>query len=133
MHNQHNPSQMPKTVDEAADRLIADLSIMDQEILSKMDNDEFDRFNEAVAASILLVTTISIVWRVLASPEEPEPEFAEIERRIVESGYAARLLAATELLSKYPEADTIVKQQYRHIVEEYSETPAAEKAKLKMQ
>jgi hypothetical protein len=53
MHNQHNPSQMPKTVDEAADRLIADLSIMDQEILSKMDNDEFDRFYEAVAACIL--------------------------------------------------------------------------------
>jgi hypothetical protein len=53
MYNQHNQSQMPKTVDEAADRLIADLSIMDQEILSKMDDDEFDRFYEAIAACIL--------------------------------------------------------------------------------
>ncbi len=53
MYNQHNPSQMPKTVNEAADRLIADLSIMDQEILSKMDDDEFDRFYEAVATCIL--------------------------------------------------------------------------------
>lgn len=79
------------------------------------------------------MVTTSIVWRVLGSPEEPELEFAEIERRIVDSGYAARLLAATELLSKYPDADAIVKQQYRHIVEEYSETAAAGKAKLKMQ
>jgi hypothetical protein len=53
MYNQPTPSQMPKTVDEAADRLIADLSIMDQEILSKMDDDEFDRFYDAVATCIL--------------------------------------------------------------------------------
>jgi hypothetical protein len=53
MYKQHNPSQMPKTVDEAANRLIADLSILDQEILSKMDEDEFDRFYEAVATCIL--------------------------------------------------------------------------------
>ncbi len=49
----YNQSQMPKTVDEAADRLIADLSVMDQEILSKMDDDEFNRFYEAIAACIL--------------------------------------------------------------------------------
>ena len=53
MYHQHNQSQMPKTVDEAADRLIADLSIMDQEILSKMDDDEFDRFYKAAATCIL--------------------------------------------------------------------------------
>jgi anti-sigma factor RsiW len=87
----------------------------------------------AIAASILLVVTTSVILRGLLKPEQSEPTFAEIERRIVESGHAARLLAATELLSKYPDAETIVKQQYQHIIEEYSHTSAAGKARLKMQ
>jgi hypothetical protein len=43
------------------------------------------------------------------------------------------LLAAAELLSKYPEAENSVKQRYRHIVETYPETPAAAKARQKIQ
>ena len=87
----------------------------------------------AIAASILLVATASIVWRTLVRPKGNELTFAEIERKITESGSAARLLAAAELLSEYPEAETIVKQQYQHIVETYPETTAATKAKLRMQ
>ena len=86
----------------------------------------------AIAASILLVVTISGVWRALVKPIEKEPTFAEIERKITESGSAARLLAAADLLAKYPDAETIVKKQYSYIVETYPETPAAAKAKLRI-
>jgi len=87
----------------------------------------------AIAAGILLVVTTSIVWRELVRPAKKELTFAEIERRITESSNAARLLAATELLAEYPDAETIVKEQYRYIVETYPETAAAAKAKLKIQ
>lgn len=86
----------------------------------------------AIAASILLVVTTSIVWRALVKPEQTEITFAEIERRITESASAARLLAATELLAEVPDAQPIVDQQYRYIVETYPETTAAKNAKSKI-
>ena len=86
-----------------------------------------------VAASILVVVTVSVVWLALTKPREAEPTVAEIEREIIESGNSARLLAATELLSRHAEAQAIVKQQYRSIVETYPETAAAVKAKSKIQ
>ena len=85
-----------------------------------------------IAASILVVVATSIVWRTLISPKGSELTFAEIERKITESGSAARLFAAAELLSDNPKAQTIVKQQYQHIVETYPETTAATKAKLRI-
>ena len=86
----------------------------------------------ALAASILVAATVSVVWLASTRPREAEPTVAEIEREIIESGSAARLLAATELLSKYAEAEAIVKQQYRSIVETYPGTAAAAKAKSKI-
>jgi predicted anti-sigma-YlaC factor YlaD len=86
----------------------------------------------AIAASILVIATASIVWHILIRPKESELTLAEIERKITESGSAARLFAAAELLSKHPEAKTVVEQQYRSIVETYPETAAAVKAKSKM-
>jgi hypothetical protein len=87
----------------------------------------------AIAASILIVATTSIVWLTLTRPRERELTFAEIERKISESGSAARLLAAAELLSDNPDAENIVKQQYQYIVETYPQTSSAIKAKSKMQ
>ena len=86
----------------------------------------------AIAAGILLIFTVSVLWQVLVGPPESEPTFAEIERRISESGSAARLLAAAELLAEYPDAETIVRQQYRYIMETYPDTPAAGEAKLRI-
>jgi len=86
----------------------------------------------AVAAGILLVLTTSIVWRRLVKPTRKEVSFADIERRITESASAARLLAAAELLTEYPDAQSIVKEQYRYIIQTYPETSAANKAKLKI-
>ncbi len=87
----------------------------------------------AIAAGILLVVTISGVWRALVRPTEEEPTFAEIERRISDSASATRLLAAADLLAKYPDAETIVKKQYNYIVETYPQTPAGAEAKLRIQ
>jgi predicted anti-sigma-YlaC factor YlaD len=86
----------------------------------------------AIAASILLVLTSAVVWRALVRSTEEEPTFAEIEREIIESGSAARLLASADLLAKYPDAKTIAKRQYRYIVKAYPETPAAAEAKLRI-
>lgn len=87
----------------------------------------------AVAAGILLVVTTSIVWRTLMRPTKKEPTFAEIERKIADAGNAARLLAAAELLAKYPDAQIIAKRQYRYIVKTYPQTPAAAEAKLRIE
>ena len=87
----------------------------------------------AVAASILIVVTTSVVWRSFNKPKEAELSFDEIERSIADSASAARLLAATELLTEYPNAREIVEQQYRYIAETYPQTPTAAKIKLKIQ
>ena len=87
----------------------------------------------AVAAGILFVVAISGMWKVLVGPTEKEPTFAEIEQKINESASAARLLAAADLLAKYPDVESIVKQQYRYIVETYPQTPAAAEAKLRIE
>jgi ERCC4-type nuclease len=85
----------------------------------------------AIAASILIAAGISVIWRT--SPQEPALTFAEIEQRIEQSGRAARLLAAAELLAECPDAQSIVKQQYRYIVETYPQTAAAAQAKSRIQ
>ncbi len=92
----------------------------------------------AVAAGILLVLGVGAVWRMLSRPTErtgisrEQALAVEIKRKISESGDAARLLAAAELLSKYPESENSVKERYRHIVETYPETPAAAEARQKI-
>lgn len=92
----------------------------------------------AVAASVLLVLGAGAIWRLLSEPSErirvisEETKVAELRLKIANSSDAARLLAAAELLSKYPEAESRVKQRYRHIVDTYPETVAAAKAKLKI-
>jgi anti-sigma factor RsiW len=100
-------------------------------IPGKLRNIPWTRYAAAAAGIILLLAT-SVVWQTLMKPVEKEINFAEIERRITEAGNAARLLAATELLAEYPDAQPIVKEQYRYIVETYPETSAANEAKLKM-
>lgn len=87
----------------------------------------------AVAASILIVVTTSIVWREISRPRKAELSFDEIQRNITESANAAQLLAATELLVDYPDAKEIVQQQYRYIAKTYPQTPAAAEIKLKIQ
>ncbi len=46
-------SDIPKTIDEAAELLISELSVKHQEILSNLDDDDFDLFYQSVAKYIL--------------------------------------------------------------------------------
>ena len=89
----------------------------------------------AIAASILLVVSVFVAWHALVKPVEvqKEPSFAEIERKIVNEGTAARLLAATDLLADKPNAKTLVQRQYEYIVNRYPNTKAAKTAKAKIQ
>jgi hypothetical protein len=93
----------------------------------------------AVAAGVLLLLGVGAIWRLLSEPSEPtgkiadEAKIAELRFKIAESGHAAQLLAAAELLSRYPGSKSSVEERYRHIVETYPDTAAAAKAKLKMQ
>jgi len=90
----------------------------------------------AAAAGIIFLLTTSVVWRTFTRPTKPskkEVNFADIERRINNAGNAARLLTATELLAEFPDSQSIVKDQYRYIVETYPDTPSAKEAKLKIQ
>jgi hypothetical protein len=87
----------------------------------------------AIAAGILLVVAVSAIWQTRTRPKVNELTFAEIERKINESGNAAQLLAATELLAGQPDAQGLIQQQYRYIVERYPQTSSAVKAKAKMQ
>ena len=87
----------------------------------------------AIAVSILLVVAIFSVWRPIVRPAEKEPTFAEIERRISDSASATRLLAAAELLAKYPDTEAIAKRQYQYVVKKYPQTPAAAEAKLRIE
>ena len=44
---------IPTTIDEAAELLISDLSANHQEVLSKLDDEDFDQFYESVAKFVL--------------------------------------------------------------------------------
>lgn len=86
----------------------------------------------AVAASILVLFGAYFFRRDLARPSKHEVTFAEIERKVAQAGNAARLLAATDLLAKYPATEALAKRQYCYIVETYPDTPAAAKVQLRM-
>jgi anti-sigma factor RsiW len=86
----------------------------------------------AVAACILLVAGIWVLWRTPTRPQQAAPTFAEIKQEIEDSGRAARLLAAAELLAGYPDTQKFVNNQYCYIVEMYPQTPAAAQARLRI-
>ena len=84
------------------------------------------------AAAILIVSAISITSRIINKPAKDQPTFAEIERKITEAGNAARLLAAADLLAEQADAESIVKRQYRYVVQTYPETLAGAEAELRI-
>jgi predicted anti-sigma-YlaC factor YlaD len=91
----------------------------------------------AIVASILLILSIGTVWRLLSESHNEtrklneEAKITELKLKIAESSHAAQLLAAAELLSKYPELHGSVEERYRHIIEAYPDTTAAAEARLK--
>jgi predicted anti-sigma-YlaC factor YlaD len=89
----------------------------------------------SIAASILVIVTTGILLSSLQKPKENPEEltFEQIEKKINDSGSAAYLLAATELLEEYPDYKEIAESQYHYIAKTFQGTPAAEKIKSKIQ
>ena len=53
MYDKKRWYDIPKTIDEAAELLISDLSTSHQEVLSNLDDEEFNQFYESVAKFVL--------------------------------------------------------------------------------
>ncbi|MBM4024398.1 MAG: hypothetical protein FJ280_03195 [Planctomycetes bacterium] len=84
------------------------------------------RYALAVAASLLLVVGGSFLWVVGRTPQRSTISFEEVQRQIARAGTAAQLLAATRLVAQCEGTESIVERQYRYILREYADTPAAE-------
>jgi hypothetical protein len=87
----------------------------------------------AAAAVVLLGVGLFWAFHSQTAPTEqiPSPSMLEqIARDIDQATMAAKLLAAADLMTKHPQSRTLVQNQYRHIVERYPHTHAAQNAKL---
>jgi hypothetical protein len=83
----------------------------------------------AVAAGILFAAGI-LVLPVLRPSSRGQPITAQqIEQQVARAGRAAQLLAATRIVARCEGTESIVEQQYRYILREYADTPAAESIK----
>jgi anti-sigma factor RsiW len=80
----------------------------------------------AVAAGILLAAGILVTPVFHPAPKEPALTAEQVEREVARAGRAAELLAATRLVAQCEGTESIVQQQYRYILHEYADTPAAE-------
>jgi anti-sigma factor RsiW len=78
----------------------------------------------AVAASVLLAIGVLMI-PIVRPPVGSRPSVDQIERQVARVGMAAELLAATRIVAQCEGTESIVKQQYRYILREYADTPAA--------
>jgi anti-sigma factor RsiW len=82
-----------------------------------------------LAAGVLIATGSSFfVFSHHASRPSPVT-FEEVQRQVARAGRAAELLAATRIVAQCEGTESIVEQQYRYILREYADTPAAESIK----
>ena len=92
-----------------------------------------------VAASILLLVGVSLVWRAVPqsgrslAPGQNEPTIAELERMVARAGVAMEMLGAAEYLAEQPGGQEIAKERLRYIVSAYPETEAAAACRSRLQ
>jgi anti-sigma factor RsiW len=79
----------------------------------------------AVAASVLFAVALLVRPVLRQSPRNQVVAAEQIEREVARAGTAAELLAATRLVAQCEGTESIVQQQYRYILREYADTPAA--------
>jgi len=80
----------------------------------------------AVAASVLIAASVlAFTFSNCFLPRSPV-SIDVVERQVTRAGAAAELLAATRLVARCEGTESIVEQQYRYILREYADTPAAE-------
>jgi hypothetical protein len=82
-----------------------------------------------VAAGILLAMGSSFFVFIHQASRQPPLTFEEVQRQVARAGTAAQLLAATRIVAQCEGTESIVEQQYRYILHEYADTPAAESIK----
>jgi anti-sigma factor RsiW len=85
----------------------------------------------AVAASILLVLGLGLIWRMVSEPEKPQTQ-AQIEQLVMREGIAAQMLAVGDLLAKQPGGREYARERYKEIIRSFSHTVYAEQAKLRI-
>jgi len=82
-------------------------------------------YGVGVAATILLATGGSLLLFHHRAPQPPVLTFEEVQRQVTRAGTAAEVLAATRILAQCEGTESIVQQQYRYILRQYADTPAA--------
>jgi len=80
----------------------------------------------AMAASVLIAGAVLMLSIPKPHPEPPSIRFEDVQRQVARAGMAAQLLAATRIVAQCEGMESIVEQQYRYILREYADTPAAE-------
>ena len=83
----------------------------------------------SVAAAVLLLAGLFLLFGTDTQQPQPIPTLAQIEREINHAAIAAKLLAVAEIISKNPDSEQIVQKEYRYIVKAYPNTAAAKKVK----
>jgi len=83
----------------------------------------------AAAASILLTTGGVFFLALRPASQQAALTFEEVQRQVARAGTAAQLLAATRIVAQCEGTESIVEQQYRYILSQYADTPAAESIK----
>jgi anti-sigma factor RsiW len=89
----------------------------------------------AVAAGILLVLGVGLVWRMVSALSKHPVNgkaIARLERTIIRTGTAAQMLAVADLLAEQPGGKDYARERYKEIVTGYSDTEYAVQAKLRL-
>lgn len=89
----------------------------------------------AVAASIVLVLGVGLVWRMVSEPGKAAlngKTVAQLEQAVMRAGRAAQMLAVADLLAEQPEGRGYARERYKEIVTGYSDTEYAVQAKLRL-
>ena len=92
-----------------------------------------------VAAGILLLFGVGLIWRLLTESSEPrrmigkEPTAAEIEVAANRAAFAAQMLAVADLLSSQPGGEQYAVKRYNDVISSFPETEQRIEAELHLQ
>lgn len=86
----------------------------------------------AIAAAVLVAVGGTLFLCTLHRSPPATVTYAQIEQQVARAAAAARLLAATQILAKCEDTESIVEQQARYILSRYGDTPAASELKATM-
>ena len=89
----------------------------------------------AVAASILLLLGLGLIWRMVSEPGKAAlngKTIARLEQTVIRAGTAAQMLAVADLLSKQTGGRDYARERYKEIISDYSDTAQAVQAKLRL-